>query len=231
VGHGSGWQRELLDEEHGGALARHGARCREQLGDDRRRQALADLVEDHRARLRREGLGNRHSLLRRAARAIDGQCVVRGETVVGAVAIGPVEHVPEMTVDGEPRDQVAPRRAPAEAQPCRHRLKPTPQSPGTRPSPAGQSSAGVDTAHAGVRHELNIGFVKPDHELFADRTASSETYGVVLTIHVDDVDEAYERAKRLGAEIAAEIRNEDCAQRHFLLDDPNGLVLNVMSIL
>jgi uncharacterized glyoxalase superfamily protein PhnB len=76
---------------------------------------------------------------------------------------------------------------------------------------------------------LNIGFVKPDHELFAGRTASSGTYGVVLTIHVDDVDEAYERAKRLGAEIAAEIRNEDYGQRHFLVVDPNGLVLNVMS--
>ena len=43
---------------------------------------------------------------------------------------------------------------------------------------------------------LNIGFVKPDHELFAGRAASSGTYGVVLTIHVDDVDEAYQRAKR-----------------------------------
>jgi uncharacterized glyoxalase superfamily protein PhnB len=75
---------------------------------------------------------------------------------------------------------------------------------------------------------LNIGFVKPDHELFAGRTASSGTYGVVLTIHVDDVDEAYKRAKRLGAEIAAEIRNEDYGQRHFLVVDPNGLVLNVM---
>lgn len=78
---------------------------------------------------------------------------------------------------------------------------------------------------------LNIGFVKSDHELFAGRAASSGTYGVVLTIHVDDVDEAYERAKRLGAEITAEIRNEDFGQRHFLVVDPNGLVLNVMSAL
>jgi uncharacterized glyoxalase superfamily protein PhnB len=76
---------------------------------------------------------------------------------------------------------------------------------------------------------LNIGFVKPDHELFAGRNASSGSYGVVLTIHVDDVDEAYRRAKKLGAEIAAEIRNEDYGQRHFLVIDPNGLVLNVMS--
>jgi predicted enzyme related to lactoylglutathione lyase len=76
---------------------------------------------------------------------------------------------------------------------------------------------------------LNIGFVKPDHELFAGRTGSAGTYGLVLTIHVDDVDEAYERATRLGADIAAEIRNEEYGQRHFLLVDPNGLLLNVMS--
>jgi predicted enzyme related to lactoylglutathione lyase len=76
---------------------------------------------------------------------------------------------------------------------------------------------------------LNIGFVKPDSELFAGRDRSSGPSGVVLSIHVDDVDEAYERAKRLGAEIAAEIRNEAHGQRHFLVVDPNGLLLNVMS--
>ena len=65
--------------------------------------------------------------------------------------------------------------------------------------------------------------------LFAGRPAAPGTYGLVLTIHVDDVDEAYERAQRLGAEIAAEIRNEEYGQRHFLVVDPNGLLLNVMS--
>jgi predicted enzyme related to lactoylglutathione lyase len=78
---------------------------------------------------------------------------------------------------------------------------------------------------------LNVGFVKPDHELFAGRPPSPVTDGVVLTIHVDDVDEAYTRAQRLGAEIAAEIRNEDYGQRRFLVVDPNGLTLNVMSAL
>ena len=76
---------------------------------------------------------------------------------------------------------------------------------------------------------LNIGFVKPNSELFAGRDQSSGPSGVVLTIHVDDVDEAYERAQSLGAEIAAEIRDEEHGQRHFLVVDPNGLLLNVMS--
>lgn len=77
--------------------------------------------------------------------------------------------------------------------------------------------------------KVNLGFVKPDDPLFAGRGAAPGAYGAVVTIHVDDVDEAYGRAKALGAEITAGIRDEDYGQRHFLLVDPNGLVLNVMS--
>jgi uncharacterized glyoxalase superfamily protein PhnB len=77
---------------------------------------------------------------------------------------------------------------------------------------------------------VNIGFVKPGHELFADRTASDDgCSSLVLTIHVDDVDEAYARAQRRGAEIVTGIRDEHHGQRHFLVVDPNGLLLNVMS--
>lgn len=76
---------------------------------------------------------------------------------------------------------------------------------------------------------LNVGFVEPGHELFAGRAAPPGEYSLVLTIHVDDVDEAYARARQRGAEIAMEIRDEDYGQRHFLVVDPNGLLLNVMS--
>jgi predicted enzyme related to lactoylglutathione lyase len=76
---------------------------------------------------------------------------------------------------------------------------------------------------------LNIGFVKPAPERFVGRVAPAGTYALVLTIHVDDVDAAYERAQTMGAEIAEEIRDEEYGQRHFLVVDPNGLVLNVMS--
>ena len=54
-------------------------------------------------------------------------------------------------------------------------------------------------------------------------------HSVVLTIQVDDVDEAYKRARCRGAEIPLELRDEDYGQRHFLVIDPNGLVLNVMA--
>jgi len=76
---------------------------------------------------------------------------------------------------------------------------------------------------------LNVGFLQPGHELFGGRPAPPGKYSLVLTVHVDDVDEAYARAERLGATILLDIRDEDYAQRHFLVLDPNGLVLNVMS--
>lgn len=79
------------------------------------------------------------------------------------------------------------------------------------------------------RRSLNLGFVKPDHEFFAGRAARSGRYSLVLTVEVDDVDEAYARAQRRGAEIALELRDEDYGQRYFLVVDPNGLVLKVMS--
>ena len=75
---------------------------------------------------------------------------------------------------------------------------------------------------------LNVGFLRPDHELFAGR-APAAGHAMVLTIEVDDVDEAYARAERMDAEIVLPIRDEDYGQRHFVVVDPNGLLLNVMS--
>jgi uncharacterized glyoxalase superfamily protein PhnB len=51
---------------------------------------------------------------------------------------------------------------------------------------------------------------------------------MVLTLQVDDVEEAYARAQRHGAEILLHLRDEEYGQRHFLVVDPNGLLLNVM---
>lgn len=76
---------------------------------------------------------------------------------------------------------------------------------------------------------LNVGFLQPGHEFFGGRAAPPGEYSLVLTVQVDDVDEAHARAQRLGATILLDIRDEDYGQRHFLVVDPNGLVLNVMS--
>ena len=76
---------------------------------------------------------------------------------------------------------------------------------------------------------LNVGFLPPGSEFFGGRSVPLGEHSVVLTIEVDDVEKAYKRARRRGAEVPLELRAEDYGQRHFLLVDPNGLVLNVMS--
>ena len=77
--------------------------------------------------------------------------------------------------------------------------------------------------------KVNIGLVQPGHELLAGDAAPSGTYGVVVTIQVDDVDEACRRAKRSGARDPGRVPQQEHGQRHFLVVDPNGLRLNIMS--
>jgi len=50
-----------------------------------------------------------------------------------------------------------------------------------------------------------------------------------LSIEVDDVDEVYRRAKRLGIDIAYELTDEPWGVRRFFLKDPAGKLLNVLS--
>ena len=74
------------------------------------------------------------------------------------------------------------------------------------------------------QRSVNIGFLKPGHEFFAGRPSP-----IVLTVQVDDVDAAYTRAERMGSDVVSPLVDEDYGQRHFLVVDPNGVVLNVMS--
>jgi predicted enzyme related to lactoylglutathione lyase len=76
---------------------------------------------------------------------------------------------------------------------------------------------------------LNVGFLEPGHAFFAGRPSGPGSYAMVLTVQVDDVDDAYARAQQLDAEILMHLRDEEYGQRHFLVLDPNGLLLNVMS--
>jgi len=50
-----------------------------------------------------------------------------------------------------------------------------------------------------------------------------------LSIEVDDVDDVYQRAKRLGLEIVYELTDEPWGVRRFYLTDPAGKLLNVLS--
>jgi uncharacterized glyoxalase superfamily protein PhnB len=48
-----------------------------------------------------------------------------------------------------------------------------------------------------------------------------------LSIEVDDVDQVYERAVAVGADIVYPITDEDWGLKRFFVRDPNGAIVNV----
>lgn len=52
--------------------------------------------------------------------------------------------------------------------------------------------------------------------------------GMLLTIEVDKVDEWYEIIKKKGIKIEIAIRNEPWGDRHFAIQDPNGIGIDIV---
>ncbi|MEM9692493.1 MAG: VOC family protein [Myxococcota bacterium] len=77
---------------------------------------------------------------------------------------------------------------------------------------------------------LQIGFVKRDHPSVpsGDQTEAS---GVIITLETEDVDPIYARAKSLGLEPVLTLRNEEWGQRHFMVRDPNDLLVDVVQMI
>lgn len=77
--------------------------------------------------------------------------------------------------------------------------------------------------------ESSISFLLPNHPsqkpLFH---APFQGQGMYLTIEVDDVDKLYEEMKKKGVEIKIEIRDEPWGDRHFAIQDPNGIGIDLV---
>lgn len=74
-----------------------------------------------------------------------------------------------------------------------------------------------------------ISFMLPNHEtqqpLFQPPFSGQ---GIYLTIEVDDVDQIYHELKDKGAEIKIELRDEPWGDRHFAIQDPNGVGIDIV---
>lgn len=74
-----------------------------------------------------------------------------------------------------------------------------------------------------------LSFLLPDHpsqqSLFQPAFAGQ---GVYLTIEVEDVDKLYEEIKKKNVEIKIDIRDEPWGDRHFAIQDPNGVGIDLV---
>ena len=77
--------------------------------------------------------------------------------------------------------------------------------------------------------KFEISFLLPNHP--SQQTLFQKAFqgqGMYLTIEVDNVDELYREVKNKGAEIKIEIRNEPWGDRHFAIEDPNGVGIDIV---
>ncbi len=54
------------------------------------------------------------------------------------------------------------------------------------------------------------------------------TQGMLLNLEVEDVDAEYNRLKSSGLDMVLDIKSEDWGQRHFIIQDPNGILIDLI---
>jgi len=75
---------------------------------------------------------------------------------------------------------------------------------------------------------LQIGIVRRDAE-FTPKDFQRPAQGVIISVQVDDVDAVHAAAVKRGFQIAQGLRDRDFRMRHFMVVDPNGLLVNVLA--
>lgn len=77
--------------------------------------------------------------------------------------------------------------------------------------------------------QAEISFLLPEHPsqqpIFRKAFAGK---GIYLTIEVDEVDDFYEKIKKAGMKIQVELRDEPWGDRHFAIEDPNGVGIDIV---
>lgn len=78
-------------------------------------------------------------------------------------------------------------------------------------------------------HEAEISFLLPNHptqqSLFHKPFLGE---GMYLTIEVENVDRMYEELKKKGVAIKIDLRDEPWGDRHFAIQDPNGVGIDIV---
>lgn len=79
-------------------------------------------------------------------------------------------------------------------------------------------------------HAAEISFLLPNHP--SQQPLFQKPFngqGMYLTIEVEDVDKVYKAIKAKGVPIQIEIRNEPWGDRHFAIQDPNGIGIDIVT--
>ncbi|MDX1738034.1 MAG: VOC family protein [Alphaproteobacteria bacterium] len=78
--------------------------------------------------------------------------------------------------------------------------------------------------------DVSIAFVQKDHPS-VPQDFRKDAAGVILNFEVEDVDAFYEKACESNLDIKLELRDEAWGQRHFILTDPSGAMIDMIKII
>ena len=83
--------------------------------------------------------------------------------------------------------------------------------------------------HLVSKSGIQVGFLLPDQPtqppIFQNPYIGE---GVIFSLEVEDADAAFAVAKSKKLNIVLELRSEDWGQRHFCIQDPNGVYLDIV---
>ncbi|MEO1199098.1 MAG: VOC family protein [Pseudomonadota bacterium] len=76
--------------------------------------------------------------------------------------------------------------------------------------------------------KVNVAVLRADHETIPGDNHGAVN-GLILNFEVEDVDAEYARLKARGLPIVKSLRDEPFGQRHFMTQDPNGVLIDVIT--
>ncbi|MGN6537038.1 MAG: VOC family protein [Mesorhizobium sp.] len=74
---------------------------------------------------------------------------------------------------------------------------------------------------------VNLGIVQGDHETIPE-AGRGRAGGLLINFEVRDVDAVHARVTAAGLPILRSLRDEPFGQRHFITQDPNGVLIDVI---
>lgn len=77
---------------------------------------------------------------------------------------------------------------------------------------------------------VNLAILDGSHETIPEK-ARGNSFGLLLNFEVEDVDTEYKRAQEHGLPIVRTLRNEAFGQRHFITQDPGGILIDVIKVI
>lgn len=75
---------------------------------------------------------------------------------------------------------------------------------------------------------VNLAVLDRGHTTIPASERGRQVSGVILNFEVANVDAEYERLIAQGLTVLLAIRDEDFGQRHFIVQDPNGVMIDVI---